>query len=140
MNIESIELNAGPGFATITPKMILKNTEVAEVMELLKSGDFLEAHKTLVAIRKTVEANHCDWPVRLAVIQRTLESYFRTPAKKCLVKGCENYSHQGQFVGDLCAPCHTMITTGKVSQGGGWIGDNVRWKEQIVQVIHGEMD
>ncbi|QIG71619.1 hypothetical protein EVB94_148 [Rhizobium phage RHph_TM40] len=35
-------------------------------------------------------------------------------AKKCLVKGCMNESDQGTFIGDLCLPCHDMITTGKI--------------------------
>jgi hypothetical protein len=31
---------------------------------------------------------------------------------KCLVAGCENRKHQGAFVGELCVPCHTFLTTG----------------------------
>lgn len=34
--------------------------------------------------------------------------------RKCLVRGCENYSDAGTFVGDLCFPCHEMITTGQI--------------------------
>lgn len=34
--------------------------------------------------------------------------------KRCIVKDCTNYAHQGRFVGDLCAPCHHMITTGEI--------------------------
>ena len=30
----------------------------------------------------------------------------------CVVKGCTNARHQGSFVGDLCSPCHNIITTG----------------------------
>lgn len=37
---------------------------------------------------------------------------------KCLVHGCENHSDQGRFIGELCSPCHEMITTGKVSPYG----------------------
>ncbi|QIG72345.1 hypothetical protein EVB32_149 [Rhizobium phage RHph_TM39] len=40
--------------------------------------------------------------------------YIRADDPKCLVHGCENHPSQGQFVGDLCLPCHSMITTGKV--------------------------
>ena len=32
---------------------------------------------------------------------------------KCIVKDCENHSHQGGFIGVLCMPCHTFLTTGK---------------------------
>lgn len=37
--------------------------------------------------------------------------------KRCLVHGCPNDSDAGGFVGDLCAPCHDMITTGVVGHG-----------------------
>ncbi len=32
--------------------------------------------------------------------------------QKCIVKDCENHKHEGDFVGDLCKPCHQFITTG----------------------------
>jgi len=32
---------------------------------------------------------------------------------KCIVKDCENHTHQGGFVGELCVPCHEFITEGK---------------------------
>jgi hypothetical protein len=32
---------------------------------------------------------------------------------KCIVKDCENHTHQGKFVGELCAPCYEFITEGK---------------------------
>ncbi len=37
---------------------------------------------------------------------------------KCLVNGCENYSNQSQMIGDLCAPCHHMLTKGKIISPG----------------------
>jgi len=45
---------------------------------------------------------------------------------KCLVKGCENHSHQGQFIGNLCMPCHQAITTGVAGHGNGFIGELYR--------------
>lgn len=33
---------------------------------------------------------------------------------KCLVSGCPNVAGQGTFIGQLCAPCHEMLRTGKV--------------------------
>lgn len=36
-------------------------------------------------------------------------------SKRCMVHGCENRSHQGCFVGDMCAPCYAMITSGDTS-------------------------
>jgi hypothetical protein len=35
---------------------------------------------------------------------------------KCIVKDCENHTHEGRFVGDLCSPCHAFITTGEGGQ------------------------
>lgn len=32
---------------------------------------------------------------------------------RCIVKDCQNHRHEGKFVGDLCSPCHTFITTGE---------------------------
>ena len=33
--------------------------------------------------------------------------------KSCITFHCENNSDQGGFVGDLCVPCHSFITTGR---------------------------
>ena len=33
---------------------------------------------------------------------------------KCIVHGCKNHRHEGRFVGDLCAPCHTMLAYGEI--------------------------
>jgi len=47
--------------------------------------------------------------------------------KKCLVKGCENERGQGTFVGDLCKPCHEMLTTGRIHPNNGtFVGDLLR--------------
>lgn len=32
--------------------------------------------------------------------------------KKCIVKGCTNRIHDGEFVGDICFPCYSYLTTG----------------------------
>ena len=32
---------------------------------------------------------------------------------KCIVKGCENHSHEGKFKGDICYPCYAFITNGE---------------------------
>ena len=31
---------------------------------------------------------------------------------KCIVKDCINQTHEGLFIGELCAPCHEFVTTG----------------------------
>lgn len=35
-------------------------------------------------------------------------------SKKCLVKDCQNHTHQGKFIGDLCAPCYNALVGGRV--------------------------
>ena len=32
---------------------------------------------------------------------------------KCHVKNCENHKHEGLFIGFLCSPCYTFLTTGE---------------------------
>ena len=32
--------------------------------------------------------------------------------KKCIVMNCENHSNEGEFVGDLCFPCHEFVSSG----------------------------
>ena len=34
---------------------------------------------------------------------------------RCVVKDCTNYTHQGRFVGSLCAPCYLFIAGGDES-------------------------
>jgi len=48
-----------------------------------------------------------------------------TRGVKCLVFGCSNHTHQGKFVGDLCAPCHLYLTTGKIGCTDSFLGDLV---------------
>lgn len=40
---------------------------------------------------------------------------------KCIVKGCRNHKHEGEFVGVLCAPCHSMLTTGRIEPGATFV-------------------
>jgi hypothetical protein len=37
---------------------------------------------------------------------------------KCLVHGCTNHKHEGTFIGDLCAPCYALLTSGVLRQHG----------------------
>ena len=47
---------------------------------------------------------------------------------KCIVRGCVNHQHQGRFVGELCGPCHNMLTTGKLGNGDTFIHELVEGK------------
>ena len=46
--------------------------------------------------------------------------------RKCIVKGCNNHSTEGRFIAGLCAPCHTMLTTGAVSTPGNTFVHSLR--------------
>ena len=36
-----------------------------------------------------------------------------TGRKKCIVMDCENHTDEGEFVGDLCSPCHRFVASGR---------------------------
>ena len=38
---------------------------------------------------------------------------YEEESKRCVVKFCENRSDHGNFVGDICAPCHAFIAEGR---------------------------
>lgn len=40
----------------------------------------------------------------------------------CIVKGCRNQRHEGVFVGDLCAPCNHMLTSGEIGFTDSFLG------------------
>lgn len=51
---------------------------------------------------------------------------------KCLVKGCTNHSHEGIFIGELCKPCHIMLSEGKVSPSTAWfVEELLKTKEKV---------
>ncbi len=59
-------------------------------------------------------------------IKQALEKLGWTPPQapslmKCIVSGCTNHAHEGRFMGDLCSPCYTMLTSGTISGGTTFI-------------------
>jgi hypothetical protein len=51
----------------------------------------------------------------------------RFKPRKCIVKGCQNYSDGGQMIGMLCMPCYEMLVTGNVHHANPtFIGDMKR--------------
>lgn len=44
------------------------------------------------------------------MIGSLIRAYEELTDVECLVQGCENKRSQGEFVGDICKPCHTFIT------------------------------
>jgi len=41
----------------------------------------------------------------------------------CIVKGCSNNSTEGEFIGDLCVPCSTYLTTGNIGPTDSFLRD-----------------
>ncbi len=50
-------------------------------------------------------------------LQGNEEARLEKLGTKCVVKDCANHTHQGMFVGLLCAPCHSFVSGG---DGGGY--------------------
>jgi len=46
----------------------------------------------------------------------------------CIVKGCSNHRHKGKFVGDLCSPCATFITTGEGKYSQAYRNSQREWQ------------
>ena len=60
--------------------------------------------------------------------------------QECLVHECPNCSDAGTMIGDLCAPCHEMLTRGKIPiigttflhkmkkhEADGWAEATIAW-------------
>lgn len=62
---------------------------------------------------------------------------------KCIVAGCQNHKDEGRFVGDLCAPCYNMITTGEIKYGTTFIhklasrSDLLELAKKLVEAMSG---
>lgn len=53
---------------------------------------------------------------------------------KCIVKGCKNHSNEGKFVGDLCAPCFSMLSTGVAARGETFVADLQRDSSELQMI------
>jgi hypothetical protein len=55
---------------------------------------------------------------------------------RCIVHGCVNHRHQGRFIGELCAPCHEYITTGRIGPTTSFLGsmDNALEALKVISV------
>lgn len=57
--------------------------------------------------------------------------------KKCIVKDCRNHTDEGEFVGDLCFPCHEFIVNNKGAHSQAYRNsvrsvdvERIEWLEQ----------
>lgn len=32
---------------------------------------------------------------------------------KCIIEGCQNQTHEGEFIGKICSPCYSYLVDGK---------------------------
>ncbi len=54
---------------------------------------------------------------------------------KCIVKGCENTSDLGVFIGDICLPCHHYLTIGKIGPTASFLGDLQETSDCVKELI-----
>jgi len=59
---------------------------------------------------------------------------------KCIVKDCENHTHQGAFVGVLCMPCHTFLTTGEGKYSQLYRNTVAAEREACAQICEDQME
>ena len=57
------------------------------------------------------------WDQLVALVQKAEKV---EPDTKCIVKDCENHKHEGRFIGPLCSPCHTTLSTGEGKFSQAW--------------------
>ena len=73
-------------------------------------------------------------PVNALAIIREQELDYRMKDNKCIVHGCSNHADQGRFVGEMCSPCHTMITTGKVMPTDSFLNQITSLEAEITRL------
>jgi len=47
------------------------------------------------------------------VLSRGIGGSHLRGARRCMIPGCLNHTDEGDFVGDLCAPCHSYLVLNK---------------------------
>lgn len=45
--------------------------------------------------------------------------------KRCIVYGCTNYEGEGEFVGDICYPCHRMLVSGIITPSSAFFVEQI---------------
>ena len=61
------------------------------------------------------------------------------PKLKCIVKGCPNKKSEGVFVGAVCGPCYTLLTTGELNYGEDFISKALR-KLLLIRELIGDTE
>ena len=68
---------------------------------------------------------------RFTDVQQEIEAALAQPAQEpvaCIVKGCRNHRGEGLFIGELCSPCHTFITTGEGKYSQAYRNSQREWQ------------
>jgi hypothetical protein len=124
-------------YVTIKASLLCGRKEVSSVIETLKNGKVGLDRDVLIEVKYVLSNPLYDSTVRCAKARAVIDNHFGVSRRKCLVAGCTNHTDEGQFVGDLCGPCHSMITSGNIQSngGGGWIGDAARLAKAMRKLI-----
>ena len=54
----------------------------------------------------------------------------------CIVKGCSNHRGEGLFIGELCSPCHTFITTGEGKYSQAYRNSQREWQGLFFDAVY----
>jgi hypothetical protein len=54
----------------------------------------------------------------------------------CIVKGCSNHRGEGRFIGALCSPCHTFITTGEGKYSQAYRNSKREWQGLFFDAVY----
>ena len=100
------------------------NAAVERALLVLPGGQLCDPQEVADMLRELIEPNaeriHCD--ARAGKPRETLPPGDGGSCSRCIVYGCANHRHQGRFIGDLCAPCHSYITTGIIGPTTSFLG------------------
>lgn len=96
--------------------------------QIVAETNYIENDIRTNMIRQAVDT--ADIHIRGALI----ELGWQPPTKsstKCIVKGCNNYHGQGRFIGELCSPCHQMLSSGNGAYNSTFVGDLYQKANQL---------
>lgn len=91
----------------------------------------LDALETICGLKST----NLDIPTAMQALRARLAQL-----EACIVKGCSNHRVEGLFVGALCSPCHTFITTGEGKYSQAYRNSQREWQGLTNEELDQAMD
>lgn len=55
---------------------------------------------------------------------------------RCIVHGCMNYDHQGEFIDGMCSPCYTYITTGEIGPTTSFLSRYKQYEDAELDLVN----